>query len=247
MKGEEKAVREHVRSVTNMTTLLIVDDNRDILSVLERYAKKEGYEVLLAEDGQQALDLFAERSVSLILLDVMLPKVDGFEVCRLIRKESTVPIIMITARGEDFERIMGLDLGADDYIVKPFSPGEVMARVRATLRRLSDYAQPSVSEVLSIDNLKIDLTSYAVTVNGQPVKLARRAVEILWTLASRPRHAFTRQVLLQSLWGEDYHGDIRAVDSQVKRMRVLLDEQPHPNWDIKTIWGVGYQFEYIEK
>ncbi|MCD8083710.1 MAG: response regulator transcription factor [Clostridiales bacterium] len=229
-----------------MATLLIADDNKQILSVLERYAVKSGYQVLLAEDGQQALDLYEKNHVSLVLLDVMMPYVDGFEVCRRIRKESTVPIILITARGEDFERIMGLDIGADDYIVKPFSPGEVMARIRAVLRRMNSYSEPSASQVLTIDNLRIDLSSYAVTVNGEPVKLARKAVEILWTLASRPRRTFTRDMLLQSLWGEEYHGDVRAVDSQVKRMRMSLQQQPHPNWDIKTIWGVGYQFEYSE-
>lgn len=215
--------------------------------MLECYALNAGYDVILAEDGQRALELYEKNHVSLVLLDVMMPLVDGFEVCRRIRKESTVPIILITARGEDFERIMGLDIGADDYIVKPFSPGEVMARIRAVLRRMTNYNDLATRQVLSIDNLKIDLSSYAVTVGGETVKLAKKAVEILWTLASRPQRTFTREALLNALWGEGYQGDIRAVDSQVKRMRIALSQQPHDNWDIKTIWGVGYQFEYIER
>lgn len=230
-----------------MATLLIADDNKQILSVLERYAQNSGYDVILAEDGEQALELYEKNTVSLVLLDVMMPKVDGFEVCRRIRKVSNVPIILITARGEDFERIMGLDIGADDYIVKPFSPGEVMARIRAILRRMSNYSEQETNQVLTVDNLKIDLTSYAVTVNGEVIGLTKKAVEILWTLASKPQRTFRREMLLNMLWGDDYHGDIRAVDSQVKRMRLLLSQQPHPNWDIKTVWGVGYQFEYIER
>lgn len=230
-----------------MPTILIADDNKQILSVLERYARNEGYEVILAEDGRQALELYAKNPVNLVLLDVMMPNVDGFEVCRRIRKESSVPIILITARGEDFERIMGLDIGADDYIVKPFSPGEVMARVRAVLRRMSTFPEPDARKTLTVDNLKIDLASFSVTVNGEPVRLAKKAVEILWTLASQPQRTFTRDTLLHMLWGEDYHGDIRAVDSHVKRMRILLSQQSHPNWDVKTIWGVGYQFEYKDQ
>lgn len=230
-----------------MATLLIADDNKEILSVLERYALNAGYQVILAQDGQQALDLFEKHHVSLVLLDVMMPKVDGFEVCRCIRKVSNVPIILITARNEDFERIMGLDIGADDYIVKPFSPGEVMARIRAILRRIDSYSDLATHQTLVIDNLRIDLTNYSVTVGGEPVALAKKAVEILWTLASKPKRTFKRETLVRELWGEDYKGDIRAVDSQVKRMRLALSGQPHPNWDIKTIWGVGYQFEHIER
>lgn len=230
-----------------MATLLIADDNKQILSVLERYALNAGYDVILAEDGRQALDLFEKNHVSLVLLDVMMPQVDGFEVCRCIRKTSNVPIILITARGEDFERIMGLDIGADDYIVKPFSPGEVMARIRAVLRRMTSYSDLAAHQVLTVDNLRIDLSSYSVTVDGEPMGLAKKAVEILWTLASKPQRTFTRETLLKTLWGEDYKGDIRAVDSQVKRMRLILSAKPHPNWDIKTVWGVGYQFEYTER
>ena len=230
-----------------MATVLIADDNEQILSVLERYALNEGYKVILAQDGEQAIEMYEKNQVSLVLLDVMMPKVDGFEVCRHIRKTSNIPIILITARGEDFERIMGLDIGADDYIVKPFSPGEVMARIRAVLRRMNNYSDLAAHQILSLDNLKIDLSSYSVAVNGEPLGLAKKAIEILWTLAGKPNRTFTREALLEQLWGEEYHGDIRAVDSQVKRMRLILSQQPHPNWDIKTVWGVGYQLEYKER
>lgn len=230
-----------------MTTILIVDDNKQILSVLDRYAREAGYHVLLAEDGRQALRIFAENEVHLILLDVMMPNVDGFEVCRQIRKKSIVPIILITARGEDFERIMGLDIGADDYIVKPFSPGEVMARIRAVLRRMPFYDNKNSAKKLQVDNLTVDLSSYSVQVGGHAIGLPRKAVEILWTLVNSPFQTFTREALLQELWGPDYKGDIRAVDSHVKRMRTALSQQPHPNWEIKTIWGVGYQFEYVKR
>lgn len=232
---------------TAMTTILIVDDNKQILSVLDRYAREAGYHVLLAEDGRQALRIFAENEVHLILLDVMMPNVDGFEVCRQIRKKSIVPIILITARGEDFERIMGLDIGADDYIVKPFSPGEVMARIRAVLRRMPFYDNKNSTKKLQVDNLTVDLSSYSVQVGGHAIGLPRKAVEILWTLVNSPFQTFTREALLQELWGPDYKGDIRAVDSHVKRMRTALSQQPHPNWEIKTIWGVGYQFEYVKR
>lgn len=224
--------------------LLIVDDNEQILGVLKRYAEREGYETVLARTGTQALELFRAHHIDLVLLDVMMPEMDGYAVCREIRKTSLVPVIMVTARGEDYERIMGLDIGADDYIVKPFSPGEVMARVRAVLRRIEPHAAvPESGSVLRYDNLCIDLDRYEVTVNGQPIAMTRRAVEILWTLAAKPERTYTREMLLSQLWGDDYYGDIRAVDSQIKRMRLALGTQPHPNWDVKTIWGVGYRFE----
>jgi DNA-binding response OmpR family regulator len=188
------------------------------------------------------LDLFAARHPDVILLDVMMPKVDGFEVCREIRQSSNVPIIMITARGEDFERIMGLDIGADDYIVKPFSPGEVMARVRAILRRVApadDKKQPP----FTFDNLTIDMADYAVLLGGAPVSLTKKETEILWTLATNKAKVFTRDNLLNSLWGYDYFGDSRTVDSHIRRLRAKLDAFDHPGWEIRTIWGVGYKFE----
>lgn len=155
-----------------------------------------------------------------------------------------VPIIMITARSEDFEKIMGLDIGADDYVIKPFSPSEVMARVRAILRRLAQD-NPTSKNVLQIDNLVIDLTSYLVKIDGLEVKLTKKEIELLWTLASTRNKVFTRDNLLNSLWGYDYYGESRTVDTHIKRLRAKLEEFPHPKWDITTIWGVGYKFEEL--
>ena len=229
-----------------MATMLIADDNRQITSILEEYAKKEGFEVKTAFDGKAALDAFNRYKPDMVLLDVMMPKMDGFEVCREIRKISNIPVIMITARGEDFERIMGLDIGADDYIVKPFSPAEVMARVRAIMRRIS--ADNISGNLFIYDNLKINMEDYIVEINNKSVSLTKKEIEILWTLAVNKNKVFTRDNLLNSLWGYDYYGDLRTVDSHIKRLRQKIDEYEHKNWDIKTIWGVGYKFEvYNEK
>ncbi len=223
-----------------MPLMLIADDHKQITSVLEQYAVKEGYEVAVAGDGREALDIFNLRHPDVVLLDVMMPLVDGFEVCREIRKTASTPVIMITARGEDFERIMGLDIGADDYIVKPFSPGEVMARVRAIMRRAAptDGRKPFV-----FDNLSIDVEDYTIAIGGEGVPLTKKEIEILWTLASNRQKVFSRDNLLSSVWGYDYFGDSRTVDSHIRRLRAKLDAFDHPNWDVKTVWGVGYKFE----
>lgn len=225
-----------------MGNILIADDNKQISSVLAEYAKKEGFSPILAENGKEALEKFNENNPEMILLDVMMPYIDGFEVCREIRKTSNVPIIMITARGEDFEKIMGLDIGADDYIVKPFSPGEVMARVRTILRRISNTETGS-KQLFSYDNLKINLDNYTVTINGEDISLTKKEIELLWTFATNKNKVFSRDNLLNSLWGYDYFGDTRTVDSHIKRLRAKLDRYSHPNWEVKTIWGVGYKFE----
>src|SRR5690554_2958313 len=181
-----------------MPTILISDDNRQITSILQEYAKKSGFDTKIALDGQETLDLFYSIVPDIILLDVMMPKVDGFEVCREIRKSSNVPIIMITARGEDFERIMGLDIGADDYIVKPFSPGEVMARVKAILRRIENLSSEN-TQLYSFDNLKIDLNNYKVTIEEENISLTKKEIEILWTLATNSKKVFSRDNLLDSV------------------------------------------------
>lgn len=225
-----------------MQTILIADDNKQITSILEEYAKKEGFVTKIAPDGREAIDLFQKLSPDIVLLDVMMPKMDGFEVCREIRKTSNVPVIMITARGEDFEKIMGLDIGADDYIVKPFSPGEVMARVRAILRRIA-RTDGQKQQVYLFDNISINLDDYIVTIDKQNVSLTKKEIELLWTLATNKNKVFSRDNLLNSLWGYDYFGDSRTVDSHIKRLRAKLDEFDHAGWEIKTIWGVGYKFE----
>lgn len=225
-----------------MPTVLIADDNRQITSVLEEYVKKEGYTPEIARNGQEAIDLFLKCKPDIVLLDVMMPIMDGFEVCREIRKNTNTPVIMITARGEDFEKIMGLDIGADDYIVKPFSPGEVMARVRAILRRVT-RTDGQKKQTFSFENLTINLDDYIVTIDNKAVTLTKKELEILWTLATNQNKVFSRDNLLNSLWGYDYFGDNRTVDSHIKRLRAKLDEYRHEDWDIKTIWGVGYKFE----
>lgn len=224
--------------------ILIADDNPDITDVLSEYARKEGYEPLIAADGEEAMQLFAKHSPAVVLLDVMMPKMDGYAVCREIRKTSDVPVILITARGEDFEKIMGLDIGADDYIVKPFSPSEVMARVRAVLRRMVKKPQENTSKnILIVANLMINLDEYALSIDGQRMTMTKKEIETMWTLASNPNKVFTRDNLLDSLWGYDYYGDTRTVDSHIKRLRAKLDTVEHPAWSIQTVWGVGYKFE----
>ena len=226
-----------------MNKILIADDNQQITSILANYARKEGFEPLVALDGQQALELFEqhEKNIDVVLLDVMMPKLDGFEVCRELRRRSMVPIIMVTARGEDFERIMGLDIGADDYILKPFSAGEVMAILRRVQPREAEQ-----QNLYSVGNLVIDLDKYLVTIGGADVTLTKKEVELLWTLAKNSSKVFSRENLLDSIWGYDYFGDSRTVDSHIKRLRAKVDKFEHEEWEIKTIWGVGYRFEEKE-
>lgn len=226
-----------------MERVLIVDDNPGIREVLGTYAAKEGFEPITAKDGFEALDLFRKTSPAVILLDVMMPGMDGYRVCERIRSESDVPIILITAKGEDYERVMGLDIGADDYIVKPFNANEVMARVRAVLRRMARVEQKEEKKILSISNLTINIESYSVYVGAEKLPLTKKEVETMWILAENPSKVFTRDNLLDSLWGQDYFGDSRTVDSHIKRLRAKLDKVDHPDWEIKTIWGLGYKLE----
>lgn len=227
-----------------MNKILIADDNKQITSILAGYARKEGLEPVIALDGKEALDAFAKYGdeIVMILLDVMMPEVDGFEVCRRLRRESMVPIIMVTARGEDYDKIMGLDIGADDYILKPFSANEVMARVRAVLRRIQVQEQQK-QNVYQTGSLFIDLDRYMVKINDEEVPLTKKEIELLWTLAKNKTKVFSRENLLDSIWGYDYYGDSRTVDSHIKRVRAKLDKYEHIGWEIKTIWGVGYRFE----
>lgn len=230
-----------------MQYILIADDNQDITDVLSAYTKKEGYEPIIANDGEEAFRMFEKYNPVAVLLDVMMPKEDGYEVCRKIRAKSNVPVILITARGEDFERIMGLDIGADDYIVKPFSPSEVMARIRAVLRRLTRTEKDTNDgNVIKISDMVINLDEYTLHINGKKMSLTKKEIETMWTLAKNPNKVFTRDNLLDSLWGFDYYGDSRTVDSHIKRLRAKLDTVEHPKWSIKTIWGVGYKFEIEE-
>lgn len=232
-----------------MQKILIADDNQDITDILSTYAENEGYTPIVVSDGSDALEAFERENPAVVLLDVMMPKVDGYEVCRRIRSQSNVPVILITARGEDFERIMGLDIGADDYIVKPFSPKEVMARVRAVLRRIggaSKEEEANSDKRLNLKGLIINLEEYTLHINGKKIDLTKKEIETMWTLAKNPNKVFTRDNLLDSLWGYDYFGDSRTVDSHIKRLRAKLDKEEHPEWSIKTVWGVGYKFEITD-
>ena len=224
----------------HVNPILVVDDNAQIVDILSQYIKKEGWPMLAAKTGEDALALFDAAEPSLILLDIMLPGLDGLEVCRRIRRVSSVPILMITVKDEDADRILGLDIGADDYIVKPFSPGEVMARIRAVLRRIPAAAE---KEMLVIGELSIHLPSLSVTLSGHKLNLTRREVELLYTLAASPGRVFTRDNLLTIVWGYEFAGNYRAVDSHIKRLRAKLDAYPHDTFTIATVWGAGYKFE----
>ncbi|MBO0470897.1 response regulator transcription factor [Enterococcus sp. DIV0242_7C1] len=227
-----------------MKKILIVDDHQQITEVLKEYVLKEGFTPVIVSNGQEALNAFYKHTIELILLDVMLPVLDGFEVCKKIRETSNVPIIMITAKGEDYHRIMGLDIGADDYIVKPFSPSEVMARIRAILRRIERTEENQQSMAyLTYDNLALYLEEKKVTIEQKEILLTKRELELLWLLLSHREKVFSRDNLLDSLWGIDYYGDARTVDTHIKRLRAKLDEVPHPQWEIATVWGQGYKFE----
>ena len=225
-----------------MAHILIADDNKDITDILSAYVEKEGYVPVVAADGAEAVNMFNKYNPVLVLLDVMMPYKDGYQVCREIREKSEVPIILITASGEDFERIMGLDIGADDYIVKPFSPSEVMARIRAILRRVN-RGNSDDKNVLNISTLQINIEEYSLSISGKKIPLTKKEIETMWILAGNPNKVFTRDNLLDSLWGIDYYGDSRTVDSHIKRLRAKIDKVDHPEWSIRTIWGLGYKFE----
>lgn len=221
--------------------ILVVDDDLNICELLKLYLEKEEYEVVIANDGVSAVRTFKEESPSLVLLDIMLPKMDGWQVCREIRKFSTAPIIMITAKGEVFDRVLGLELGADDYIVKPFDTKEVVARIKAVLRRLASNPQDEIKEV-NYEKLSINLTNYELKVNGVVVDTPPKEMELIFHLAKNPNRVFTRDQLLDEVWGFDYYGDSRTVDVHVKRLREKL-EGVSDKWALSTVWGVGYKFE----
>ena len=229
-----------------MYKVLIADDNKQIVSILSEYCKKNNFTVNTVFDGETALKEIEENEFDIILLDVMMPKKDGFDICREVRTFSNVPIIMITARGEDYEKIMGLEIGADDYIVKPFSPGEIIARINAILRRITPKNDES-AKIFIYDNLEIDLNNFTVKINDEIISLTKKEIEILWTLATNQNKVFTRENLLDLIWGFDYFGESRTVDTHIKRLRAKLDNYKHDKWNIKTIWGVGYKFDILEK
>jgi DNA-binding response OmpR family regulator len=225
--------------------ILVVDDDNNICELLRLYLEKEGYTVILAKTGMQAVQTFAEQQPDLMLLDIMLPELDGWQVCREVRKYSNKPIIMLTAKGETFDKVLGLELGADDYITKPFEAKEVLARIKAVLRRSGSTYQSDPAEDIkqvSYDNLVINLTNYELKVNGKRIEAPPKEMELLYHLASNPHRVFTRDQLLDEVWGFDYYGDSRTVDVHVKRIREKL-EGVSDKWELKTVWGIGYKFE----
>ena len=221
--------------------ILVVDDDRNICELLRLYLEKEGFETVVANDGEQAVEYANKYTPDLILLDIMLPKLDGWQVCRQIRKTLETPIIMLTAKGETFDKILGLELGADDYITKPFDTKEVIARVKAVLRRTYDSEKNNMQEV-KYDKLRINLTNYELVVDGKSIDTPPKELELIYHLASNPNRVYTRDQLLDEVWGFDYYGDSRTVDVHVKRLREKL-ENISPEWLLKTVWGVGYKFE----
>lgn len=223
------------------TKILVVDDDQHINELLRLYLEKEGYAVASAYDGAEALRTFTEQKPDLVLLDIMLPGMDGWQVCREIRKQSSKPVIMVTAKGETFDKVLGLELGADDYVVKPFDTKEVVARIKAVLRRYSSVEDTSVKEV-RYDGLAVNLTNYELKVNDKQVDAPPKELELLYHLASNPNRVYTRDQLLDEVWGFEYYGDSRTVDVHIKRLREKL-EGVSDKWSLKTVWGVGYKFE----
>lgn len=222
--------------------ILVADDNEGIIRFLEPYLIKEGYQVITAADGNEATEKFLEHTPQIVILDIMMPYKDGLEACRDIRKTSDVPIIMLTAKSEDSDKIMALDTGADDYMVKPFSPGELTARIRAVLRRITT-TENEKKNIIKYEPLQIDIGNYEVRINEINVNLTKKEIEVLWLLSNTPNKIFSRNEILDTVWGIDYFGDPRTVDTHIKRLRAKLNLKGQYSWDIKTVWSAGYKFE----
>ena len=222
--------------------ILIVDDDKNICELLRLYLEKDGFSTIVANDGGQALTAAQINNPDLILLDIMMPILDGWQVCREIRKTSNVPIIMLSAEGESCDKVLGLELGADDYVTKPFDSKEVVARIKAVLRRMGEGDKADRVKEVRYDKLRINITNYELEVNGERMDTPPKELELVYHLASNPNRVYTRDQLLDEVWGFDYYGDSRTVDVHVKRLREKL-EGVSPKWSLKTVWGVGYKFE----
>ncbi len=221
--------------------ILVVDDEKNICDLLRMYLEKEGYSVVMAHNGVDAVSMFNSENPDLVLLDIMLPQLDGWQVCREIRKTSEKPIIMLTAKDEVFDKVLGLELGADDYVTKPFDTKEIIARIKAVLRRTSAVKEADFKEV-KYDKLSVNLTNYEMKVDGVVVDTPPKELELIYYLASNPDRVFTRDQLLDDVWGFDYYGDSRTVDVHIKRLRDKL-KGVSEEWELRTIWSVGYKFE----
>ena len=225
-----------------MSKVLVADDDINIVKLIKLYLEKEDYEVVTANNGREALEVYNREDPSIIVLDIMMPELDGNAVCREIRKTSNVPIIMLTAKGETFDKVLSLELGADDYIVKPFDPKELTARIKAILRRSETKNTTSDDKIVKFDKLEVNLVNYELKIEGRVLEIPPKELELLYFLASNPNRVFTREQLLEEVWGFDYFGDSRTVDVHIKRLREKL-EGTEANWQLKTVWGVGYKFE----
>lgn len=226
--------------------ILIIDDDKDICDLLRIYLEKEGYSTIISNNGEEGMVKFHALKPDIILLDVMLPGMDGWQICREIRKNYNTPILMITAKSEVFDKVLGLELGADDYIVKPFDTKEVLARIKAVSRRVGQIPSASESRELYYDNLHINLTRYVLKVCGKVIDTPPKELELLFFLASNPNRVFTRDQLLDEVWGFEYYGDSRTIDVHIKRLRLKLEGVSN-KWALKTVWGVGYKFECDEE
>ena len=225
-----------------MSKILVADDDQNICELLRLYIEKEGITVSIANDGEQAIRRFNEENPDLVILDVMMPALDGWQVCREIRKKSNCPIIMLTAKSETFDKVLGLELGADDYVVKPFDSKEIVARIKAVLRRFNNAHNETNEREVRYDKLIVNMTKYELRVDGKVVDTPPKELELLYHLASNPNRVYTRDQLLDEVWGFEYYGDSRTVDVHVKRLREKL-EGVSDQWTLKTVWGVGYKFE----
>ena len=229
-----------------MEKIMIVDDDRNICELLRLYIEKDGFDAVIAHNGREALALLEKEKPDLMVLDVMMPELDGWQVCREVRKSSDIPIIMLTAKSETFDKVLGLELGADDYVTKPFDSKEIVARIKAVLRRTGSKQSASDVKEVNFDKLSVNLTRYELKVNGTPVDTPPKELELLFHLASNPNRVYTRDQLLDEVWGFEYYGDSRTVDVHVKRLREKL-EGVSDKWSLKTVWGVGYKFESLEE
>lgn len=226
--------------------VLVVDDDRNICELLQLYLEKEGFNVVICTNGEESVGKCLSIKPDLMLLDVMLPGMDGWQVCREIRKSSQVPIIMLTAKGDTFDKVLGLELGADDYIVKPFDTKEIIARIKAVLRRSNGHPAETGMKEVRYDNLEINMTKYELRINGELCDTPPKELELLFHLASNPNRVYTRDQLLDEVWGFEYYGDSRTIDVHIKRLREKL-EGASDKWELKTVWGVGYKFELDDK
>ncbi len=224
--------------------ILIADDDKVVHESLGIYLRNEGFDIINAYDGEQALQLAESNDIALCVLDIMMPKLSGLEVCRELRKNTDISIIMLTAKGEEIDKVLGLELGADDYIVKPFSPREVIARIRAVLRRTAETSSENVTSQVYLDRMMVDIGRYIMTIDGKPVVCTPKEIELMFVLVSNPGVVFTRAQLLTKIWGFNFVGETRTVDTHIKRIRAKLEEYGL-NWSIKTIYGVGYKLEQI--